>query len=108
MPCKIVVRRFTEGLDFAGDCVNAYPFDEYLGPLVEQHGGAFVIVEVSDATFDNEDVQSLLEPNLNPKSHNMIYGLKPVEQGDEFFNELLVFGRINITIEKLLEYKVTH
>lgn len=108
MPCKLVVRRFTYGMDFIGDCVNSYPFDIYLGGLVEAQGGAFVIVEVSNADFDNPAIQGLLTPNMNPTTHNNIYGLKPVNQGDEFFNELLNTGRINVTLEKLLEYKVTH
>lgn len=106
--CKIVVRRFTAGLDFIGDCVNSYPFDQYLGDLVEPQGGAFVIIELSNADHDNAEVQTLLEPNLTPITHNNIYGLQPVQEGGEFFTELLTSGRINVTLEKLLEYKVRH
>ena len=108
MACKIVVRRFTAGLDFIGDCVNAYPFETYLGDLVEPQGGAFVIIEINNADHDNAEVQALLEPNLAPITHNNIYGLKPVSKGDEFFTELLTTGRINVTLERLLEYKVKH
>lgn len=108
MSCKIVVRRFTAGLDFIGDCVNAYPFDEYLGGSVEPQGGAFVIIEVNDAKFNNPEIQKLISDNENPTTHNKIYGLRPVKEGDEFFAELLTTGRINVTLEKLLEYKVKH
>ena len=106
MSCKIVVRRFTAGLDFIGDCVNAYPFEEYLGDLVEPQGGTFVIIEINNADFSHSEIQDLLSPNLNPATHNSIYGLRPVKDGDEFFTELLTAGRINVTLEKLLEYKV--
>ena len=108
MACKIVVRRFTAGLDAIGDCVNAYPFNVYLGNLVEPVGGAFVIIEISDANYDNIELQTLLAPNMTPITHNSIYGLSPVSEGDEFFNELLTTGRISVTLDKLLEYKVKH
>jgi hypothetical protein len=108
MACKIVVRRFTAGLDYIGDCVGAYPVEQYLGDSVEPQGGAFVIIEVSDADFDNVEIQTLLEPNMNPTTHNNIYGLEPVLEGTECFDELLSTGRINITLSKLLEHKVTH
>ena len=108
MACKLVVRRFSAGLDHAGDCVNAYPFEAHLGPLVESAGGAFVIIEVNDVDKDDPRIQELLEPNLNPTTHNNIYGLKPVKEGEEFFTELLTTGRINVSIDKLLEYKVTN
>lgn len=108
MACKLVVRRFSAGLDHVGDCVNAYPFETYLGHLVENVGGAFVIIEVNDADNDDPRIQELLEPNLNPTNHNNIYGLEPVKEGEEFFTELLTMGRINVSISKLLEYKVTH
>ena len=108
MACKIVVRRFTAGLDFIGDCVNAYPFEKYLGDLVEPQGGAFVIIEINDANFSDLEIKELLSPNLEPITHNNIYGLKPVSKGDEFFTELLTTGRINVTLERLLEYKVKH
>lgn len=108
MACKIVVRRFTAGLDYIGDCVNAYPFEAYLGDLVEPQGGAFVIIEVNDCDYDNAEIQSLIEDNLTPTTHNKIHGLQPVSEGDAFFTELLTTGRINVTLEKLLEYKVVH
>ena len=108
MACKIVVRRFTAGLDFIADCVNAYPFEKHLGPLVENQGGAFVIIEVNNTDYTNQEVQALLSPNLTPSTNNNIYGLQPVKEGEEFFTELLTTGRINVTIEKLLEYKVKH
>lgn len=108
MACKIVVRRFAAGLDFIGDCVGVYPFEKYLGDLVEPQGGAFVIIEINNANHNNIEIQALLEPNLNPITHNNIYGLQPVQEGDEFFTELLTTGRINVTLEKLLEYKVKH
>tara|TARA_R110000772_G_scaffold84847_1_gene178806 strand:+ start:171 stop:497 length:327 start_codon:yes stop_codon:yes gene_type:complete len=108
MACKIVVRRFTAGLDFIADCVNAYPFEKYLGDLVENQGGAFVIIEINNADFSNLEIQDLLSPNLNPTTHNNIYGLRPVQEGGEFFTELLTTGRINVTLERLLEYKVKH
>lgn len=109
MACKIVVRRFTAGLDFIGDCVNAYPFEKYLGDSVEPQGGAFVIIEINNAELNNHEIQDLLSPNLNPTTtHNNIYGLQPVQEGGEFFTELLTTGRINVTLEKLLEYKVKH
>lgn len=106
--CKMVVRRFTAGLDFIGDCVSAYPFDKYLGNLVEPQGGAFVIIEINNAEFNHHEIQELLSPNLTPTTHNNIYGLRPVQEGGEFFIELLTTGRITITLEKLLEYKVAH
>lgn len=108
MACKLVVLRFTSGLDHIGDVVNAYPYEMYLGDLVEPQGGAFVIIEVNDCNEDNEVIQSLLEPNLSPTTHNRIKGLKPVKEGDEFFTELLTNGRINVTLDKLQEYIVTH
>lgn len=108
MACKIVVRRFTAGLDHIGDCVNAYPFEIQLGNLVEPQGGAFVIIEINNADFSHPEIQDLLSPNLSPTTHNSIYGLQPVQEGDEFFAELLITGRINVTLEKLLEYKVRH
>ena len=108
MACKIVVRRFTARLDFIGDCVNAYPFEQYLGPSVEPQGGAFVIIEINNAELTNAKIQELLKPNLDPTTHNNIYGLQPVSEGDEFFAELLTTGRVNVTLEKLLEYKVKH
>ena len=108
MTCKIVVRRFTAGLDVIGDCVNAYPFEKYLGDLVEPQGGAFVIIEINNADFSNFEIQDLLTPNLDPTTHNSIYGLQPVSEGDEFFTELLTTGRVNVTLEKLLEHKVKH
>ena len=108
MACKLVVRRFTAGLDKIGDAVNVYPFEQYLGDLVEPQGGAFVIIEINNADFNNDEIQALLEPNLEPTTHNNIYGLQPVKEGDEFFIELLTTGRINVTLESLLEYKVKH
>jgi hypothetical protein len=108
MPCKVVVRRFTAGMDFIGDCVNAYPFEKYLGGLVEPQGGPFVIIEVNNADFNHSEIQGLISPNLTPTTHNNISGLNPVSDGDEFFTELLTAGRINVTLEKLLEYKVKH
>ena len=107
MACKIVARRFTAGLDYIGDCVGASPIGQYLGDSVEPQGGAFVIIEVSDADFDNVEIQTLLEPNMNPTTHNNIYGLEPVLEGTECFDVLLSTGRINITLSKLLEHKVT-
>tara|TARA_R100000544_G_C2182459_1_gene37566 strand:+ start:62 stop:391 length:330 start_codon:yes stop_codon:yes gene_type:complete len=106
--CKVVVRRFTAGLDFIGDCVNAYPFEMQLGNLVEPQGGAFVIIEVNNATFNDPEIQEILSSNENPTTHNKIYGLRPVSEGDEFFTELLTNGRINVALEKLLEYKIKH
>lgn len=108
MSCKLVVRRFTAGMDYIGDCVNSYTFDTYLGNLVEPQGGAFVIIELSDCDFDDVEVQRMLAPNLEPTIYNNIYGLQPVSEGDEFFNELLTTGRISVTLDKLLEYKVAH
>jgi len=108
MACKIVVRRFTSGLDRIGDCVNAYPYEAYLGSLVEPQGGAFVIIEVNDASFDHPEIQTLISDNENPTTHNKIHGLRPVQEGDEFFTELLTTGRINVTLGDLIKYKVTH
>lgn len=108
MACKLVVRRFTAGLDYIGDVVGAYPFEKYLGNLVEPQGGAFVIIEVSNADSDNQEIKALLEYNLEVNLPNKVYGLQPVKEGDEFFTELLTTGRINVTLEKLLEYKVVH
>lgn len=108
MACKIVVRRFNNGMGWRGDCVNAYPFGEYLGKSVEEVGGEFVIVEVTDADFNHPSIQDLLTPNLPPTTHNNIYGLRPVNDGEEFFTELLTHGRVAVTLAKLLEYKVVH
>lgn len=108
MACKLVVRRFTAGLDFIGDCVNAYPYEMYLGDLVEPQGGAFVIIEISNCDFDDIEIKRLLLDNMNPTTHNKINGLQPVQEGDPFFTELLTTGRINVTLEQLLQYKVKH
>jgi hypothetical protein len=108
MACKIVVRRFTSGLDFIGDCVNAYPFSKYLGDLVEPQGGAFVIIEVNDANENDASIQELISNNINPTTHNKNFGLRPVKLGDKFFTELLIKGRINVTLQELLQFKVNH
>lgn len=106
MACKLVVRRFSAGLDFIGDVVNAYPFDKYLGKAVEPQGGAFVIIEVNDCEYTHPEIQALIECYDNPTSRNKKQSLTPVKDGDEFFYELLTTGRINVSLNKLLEYRV--
>lgn len=106
--CKLVVRRFTEGLDFRGDVVNAYPFEVYLGDMVEPQGGAFIILDVVNCSYDHPDIQQFLEPNLDPTFHNKIMHINPVEIGDDYYNELISTGRVSVTLEELLKYKVIY
>ncbi len=106
--CKLVVRRFTAGLDFIGDCVNAYPFNMYLGDLVEGVGGAFVILEVTGCNERDQRILELMFDNINPIVSNKKYGLRPVQEGEPFFAELKEFNRATVTIETLLTYKVEH
>lgn len=108
MACKLVVRRFTAHQDYIGDVVNAYPMEKYLGNLVEPQGGAFVIIEVSDADFDDLIIQGLIEEDLTDSQFNKCKFLQPVSEGDEFFHELLTVGRINITLDRLTPYIRDH
>ncbi len=106
--CKLVVRRFSSGLDFMGDCVNSYPIDFYLGELVEPQGGAFVIIEVVNASPKHPVILALIENELEPITANKKQFLQPVLSGDEFFYELLTVGRITVTLAKLQEYIRAH
>lgn len=106
--CKLVVRRYTEGSDFRGDVVNAYPFEQYLGHLVEPQGGAFVIIEVTDCYYLHKDIQAFVEPNLTSNIHNKFIGIKNPEIGSNYYNELISTGRISTTLSELLENKVVH
>ena len=106
--CKLVVRRLTQGLDLRGDVVNVYPFEVYLGDMVEPQGGAFIIVEVVDADFMHPDIQQFIEPNLNPVKNNKIIGIKPAEIGQNYYEELITTGRVSVTLETLLKYKIEY
>ncbi len=105
--CKLVVRRFTSGLDHTGDCVNVYPFSENLGHLVEGIGGAFAILEIQDCNETNAEILELLEPNLNPTTHNNIYGLRLVDETSPFYNDLKNKTRVSVTLADVLAHKVT-
>jgi hypothetical protein len=106
MSCKLVIRRYTEGKDFRGDVVNAYPHEVYLGNLVEPQGGAFVIVEVMDCDYMHDDIQAFVEPFLISTTHNKYYGIKDPAVGSNYYNELITTGRIRTTLKELLENRV--
>ena len=121
MPCKIAVLRKDSGRKLIGDCVRAYEIDKYLGDSVEPVGGVFVVVEVTDADKDSVDIQNLTKDWLivNPAwsvgdtdapryiphtNYDREQYLQPVQDGDEFFTELLTTGRVSVTLDKLKEY----
>ena len=107
MSCKLVIRRFTEGKDIVGDVVNAYPTEIYLGDMVEPQGGAFVVIDVTNCEFNSEQVSELLDIVEEPTTHNKIYGLDHNLLGNNHYNELISNGRISMTVEELMTYKVS-
>lgn len=105
MSCKVVVRRFTQGLDSIGDVVNVYPSETYLGNLVEPVGGAFIILDITDCDYDDVRINQFLQIHDNPTTNNKIYGLDHIALGNDHYNSLISKGRVSITIADLLSYK---
>lgn len=121
MPCKLAVIRRPSGLFQVGDVIEAFDLDIYLGDAVEPVGGAYVLVEVTNADKDHPHIQKLIKtwmvnnPNwiaIDPDSPEFIpcdvspreYYLRPQFEGDPFFNELITTGCVSDTIETVIEY----
>ena len=99
--CKLVVRGVSAGLDVVGDCVNAYPFETDLTSSVSNSNGVLFVIEITDAAYNHADIQLMLEPNIFPTTHDMIYGIEP--------EQALIWSQgVSIAIAELLAHKVTH
>jgi len=110
MKYKLAVRRVTVGRDFIGDCVGRiYPFETYLGHMVEPVGGVFSIIEFECAEDENlSDIEQLFTPYIandeeHPVYNNKFY-LQPVQESDPYFYELLTNGRVFVDISMLRNY----
>lgn len=109
MPCKLAVRRTSAGTEYVGDCIGVFPYELYLGNMVEPVGGAFCIVEVMDADADNEILIDLCEDWIlddlnNHETYKKKKYLQPVSSGDPFFIELLTNGRVQVTLSQVVDY----
>ena len=122
MACKIAVLRKDTSRKFIGDCIEAFESHIYLGDSVEPVGGVYVIIEVIDASKNNETITKLTKqweienPNFDPSnpeindqyvSHSNFdrqFYLRPAIEGDEFFTALSTTGRISVTVEKIEQY----
>lgn len=117
---KLAVKRFSSGRTFIGDVVGVYDSDDYLGKEVEEKGGAYSLIIITDADVDDPDVKNLAddwyivnpdwsegdEENpqfINHPAHKRRYYLEPVTSG-EIFDTLLATGRYNATKSELLTY----
>ena len=105
MPCKLVVSRYASGKLHKGDCLGVYPSDVYLGERVEPQGGVFVIIDIIDADPDDEELNDLCMDWLvvnddGTVSENDTYNkrkyLEPVTEGQEYYGDLLLNGRISV------------
>ena len=71
--CKIAVLRRDSMRSFAGDCIESFDLNVYLGKMVEPVGGAYVIIEITNADKDHETVKKLtkqwevLNPEFDPE-----------------------------------------
>lgn len=107
---KLVVRNETAGREFIGDCIDRiFPYEMYLGGMVEPRGGVFVIIEVECADDEDlSDIELLFEPYLIDGEPHPIYNnkryLQPVSDGDPLFTELYNNGRARVNIETLREH----
>ena len=110
MKHKLAVRRATVGRDFIGDCVGCiYPFETYLGAMVEPVGGVFSIIEFECADDEDlSDIEQLFTPYIVGNDEHPIYNnkfhLQPIDESDPYFYELLTTGRVFIDISILRTY----
>lgn len=95
--CKIPVHKYSNGLDFEGDAVAAYPVEMHLGTMIERVGSNFYFIEISDREYDHPDIENLLgyvddvSAGFNRNKNLNIKGIpKPIRNQMEYPSRLVV------------------
>ncbi|WDE07301.1 hypothetical protein SG34_010630 [Thalassomonas viridans] len=103
MPCKIVVMRQVKLKSQIGDVVGAYSIEQDLGDQVEPVGGAFVIINVTDAEVNHPAILQLTA-HIEHDNYERQYYLNPVQPGHEFYEQFVANGKITTDLVTLQSY----